>query len=440
MPSLRTLLRDKPILCLWLAAFVAFAMWFYVDRIWAPQVELNFSDLYPRWYGARELLLHRRNPYSLEVTHEIQYWGHGRALTAAQEGSTDEDRFAYPLYIVFVLAPTVRFSFATVTIIFRFLFPLIALLTAVLWLVALQWRCKAQVAGALALLMFGSFPALQCIYLQQPALLASAFLAAGYAALATGRLGLAGVLLAISTIKPQLSGLGVLWPVFWALSDWRARRRLFVGFAVTMLALTAVSEWMVPGWMREFLTGLLAYQHYTRNTSLLSLLLGQRGALVASALFVIALTVLAWKFRRDSQLSENFALVSCLTLSVTAVVVPTMYPSTQLVLIPAILWLLAHRAEMVHGTKATRLSWLAAVYMAAWPWVAAVGSMVAVIVFGLSAVRRFWIIPVSTVPATPITITLALAVYAMTQIRTNGSRRAVSQIETGSYARRGTPA
>ena len=113
MPSLRTLLRDKPILCLWLAAFVAFAMWFYVDRIWAPQVELNFSDLYPRWYGARELLLHRRNPYSLEVTHEIQYWGHGRALTAAQEGSTDEDRFAYPLYIVFVLAPTVRFSFAT---------------------------------------------------------------------------------------------------------------------------------------------------------------------------------------------------------------------------------------------------------------------------------------------------------------------------------------
>src|SRR5205814_9472226 len=37
----------------------------------------NLSDLYPRWLGAREFLLHHRNPYSPEVTREIEtgYYG-----------------------------------------------------------------------------------------------------------------------------------------------------------------------------------------------------------------------------------------------------------------------------------------------------------------------------------------------------------------------------
>src|SRR5262245_16015310 len=37
----------------------------------------NLSDLYPRWLGAKELLLQHRNPYSAEVTADIQrgYWG-----------------------------------------------------------------------------------------------------------------------------------------------------------------------------------------------------------------------------------------------------------------------------------------------------------------------------------------------------------------------------
>jgi hypothetical protein len=44
------------------------------------------TDLYPRWYGAREVLLHHRDPYSAEVTEEIQLAYEGR-----------EQRFNYPL-------------------------------------------------------------------------------------------------------------------------------------------------------------------------------------------------------------------------------------------------------------------------------------------------------------------------------------------------------
>jgi hypothetical protein len=52
-------------------------MWGYAEFVVLPQQQKeaiatgrprgNLSDLYPRWLGARELLLHGRDPYSAEV-------------------------------------------------------------------------------------------------------------------------------------------------------------------------------------------------------------------------------------------------------------------------------------------------------------------------------------------------------------------------------------
>ena len=65
-------------------------MWIWVEAIAVPHqvaasVEYgsprgNLSDLYPRWLGARELLLHHRDPYHADVTREIQIGYYGRPL------------------------------------------------------------------------------------------------------------------------------------------------------------------------------------------------------------------------------------------------------------------------------------------------------------------------------------------------------------------------
>src|ERR1700733_11387258 len=97
-------------------------MWFYADRILVgyqvadaaahQRPRGNLSDLYPRWLGARELLLHERNPYSPEVTREIQAGYYGRPLDAARaEDPRDQQGFAYPVYVAFLLAPTVELPF-----------------------------------------------------------------------------------------------------------------------------------------------------------------------------------------------------------------------------------------------------------------------------------------------------------------------------------------
>jgi len=61
---------------------LAVAMWAYVDLILVANQQVdavqrgvprgNLSDLYPRWVGARDLLLAGRDPYSQQVTREAQ--------------------------------------------------------------------------------------------------------------------------------------------------------------------------------------------------------------------------------------------------------------------------------------------------------------------------------------------------------------------------------
>ena len=61
------------------------------------------------WLGARELLRHGRNPYSAEITREIQQGYYGRPidprLTALSNDPKDQQAFAYPVTSCFCWHP-----------------------------------------------------------------------------------------------------------------------------------------------------------------------------------------------------------------------------------------------------------------------------------------------------------------------------------------------
>ena len=147
-------------------------MWFYVRHILVPYQRAdaaaherprgNLSDLYPRWLGSRELLLHRRNPYSREITREIQVGYYGRELDASRPGDPrDQQGFAYPVYVAFLLAPSVGFPFERVTLVFQWLLVLLTGLSVPLWFRAIGWRPRPVVLLTAIALTLGSFPALQ---------------------------------------------------------------------------------------------------------------------------------------------------------------------------------------------------------------------------------------------------------------------------------------
>jgi hypothetical protein len=269
-----------------------------------------------------------------------------------------------------------------------FFHALLIVLTAAsvwLWLRALLWRLPILAIAICILLTLGSVPAVQGLKLQQLSLLAAALLAASAACVASGFLFCGGVLLALSTIKPQLAWPLVAWFLVWAVSDWRLRRRLVFGFALAMALLFAGAEIILPGWLRMFVEGLQRYHRYTQNQSVLDMLVpwGVSGKILA-AVAVLACAFFLWKLRGEPAAAEAFGRATALVMALTVLVVPMFAPYNQVLLLPAVFMLARDRTFFTSQSRALRFVFLAAAFALAWQWIASLG-LSAVYLFGSTA-------------------------------------------------------
>ena len=124
--------------------------------------------------------------------------------------------------------------------------------------------------------------------------------------LSANRLVLAGMLLALSTFKPQFTIALIPWVALWTVGDWRHRRRLVGGFLVTMGWLVLISEWIVPSWIRSFFNVLGAYRHYTYGHSLFDVWFTLKLGLLASACALLAFLALSWSIDQNQPILCNF--------------------------------------------------------------------------------------------------------------------------------------
>ncbi len=394
-------------------------MWAYVDLVVvahqqadAAQRDIprgNLSDLYPRWVGARDLLLSGRDPYSPQVTREAQEGYYGRALDVRRpHDPADQQAFAYPLYVVFLLAPSIRADFEDVQAGFRWLLIALTIVSVLLWLKVLQWRVERSSLLAIALLTLGSFPAVQGIKLQQLSLLVGAMIAAGLAALVSGWPLVAGIILSLATIKPQITLPLLGWLAVWTIGDLRRRWRLAASFFLSMAVLLTASEMVLPGWMREFWLAFLAYRQYTHGISLLAQLLGAKASTVAAGLLLAALVWICWRARRAEPTAPEFAVTAASVLAVTIIVIPTWAPYNQVLLVPAILLLARQWRGLMRAGSAARLVYLLAGFLVAWPWLAAVILDVSLWFKPSAAVQSHWAVPLYTSLLIPLAVAAAL--------------------------------
>jgi hypothetical protein len=356
-------------------------MWFYFDRILvAHQVAEalahdrprgNLSDLYPRWLGARELLLHGRNPYAADVTQEIQRGYYGRALDSRRNDPRDEQGFAYPVYVVFLLAPSVGLPFRHVQLGFYWMLLGISASSVWLWLRGLVWQLSPSSIAAAVLFMLGTVPVVQGIKLQQLSLLVAVLLAAVAACAVFGYLFFAGSLLALATIKPQLTWLLAAWLLVWVFSNWRERRNLLFGFGSVMLLLLGGSEILLPGWLGLFMEAMASYHRYTQNQSVLDQLLpwAFAGKIVAG-IAIAGCAWLFWQVRDKPADSAEFGITTTLVLALTVLVMPMYAPYNQVLLLPAVLVLVRDREFFLSRSRGPRFAFIAGFFALAWPWIA----------------------------------------------------------------------
>jgi hypothetical protein len=398
-------------------------MWFYVRRVLVPYQRAdaaahghprgNLSDLYPRWLGARELLLHGRDPYGIDVTREIQTGYYGRAIDLSRPGDPhDQQSFAYPVYVVFLLAPIVHIPFQTIRTPFYGILAVLTGASVVTWLRALRWRPTISTVISLIFLVLGSMPVVQAIELQQLTLVVVFLIAGCVLLLVNGNFAGAGILLAIATMKPQLVLPLLAWLILWAASDWRRRRAFLLGFFLTLGILFGAAEWILPGWIPEFFHAVAAYRQYTHAQSLFDNLTDGRWGLVLSLAISLLAAFVCWRLRHDSEKSPRFVFAFALVLAVTLALVPTVSTYNQVLLLPGILLLVHHRRQLWPLNRLTRLAWTFAAAALFWPWIAAVGLTIASFILPASRVQQAWALPFYTSLAIPLAVLGLLFQYA----------------------------
>lgn len=401
------------------ACLMAGAMWIWVQRIAIPhqQVESatlgiprgNLSDLYPRWLGARELLLHHRDPYGTDITREIQTGYYGRPLDSSLPNDPrDQQAFAYPLYVVFLLAPTVTMPFFLVQKIFLILLIVLTVASVLLWLRATRCNILSTSKLTWIVLAVGSFPAIQGFKLQQLTLLVAALLAGSMAAIVDRRFAFAGILLALATIKPQLVLLPVVWLALWTFANWRERQRLFWSFSISMLALAGCADIVLPGWIREFRAASADYYRYTGGgRSVLDVALTPVWGRALSVILIAVTLVFLWRKRKAAEGTPDFSWSMALVLATTIVVIPMFAPYNQLLLLPAAMLIVAVIRELWMANRIVRFLTVATAATFLWPWAAAVMLSLGVPFLAPSTIQKAWAIPLFPSLAVPV-VTAAL--------------------------------
>jgi hypothetical protein len=391
-------------------------MWIWVQKVAIPHQQAesaerdaprgNLSDLYPRWVGARELLLHRRDPYGSDITREIQAGYYGRVLDPARPNDPkDQQAFAYPVYVTFLLAPTVTLPFHVAQGIFFWLLIGLTAASVLVWLHAFDWRISGTALTVWMLLTLSCFPAIQGIKLQQLSVLVAALIAVSLFALSRRHFVLAGAFLAVATIKPQLVALPALWLCIWVAGDWRKRHRALWGFAATLGTLVIAGELLLPGWIGEFRAALAAYYQYTGGgKSVLDVALTPIWGRAVSAILVGTLALLTWRVRRADERSWEFQWSFALSLAVTLAVIPMFAPYNQLLLLPALMVIARSIRDLWARNHLSRFFIAITALAVFFQWISAALLVIALFLISDSTVQKAWGLPFYPSFAIPITI------------------------------------
>jgi hypothetical protein len=215
------------------------------------------NDFLVHWVGTRALLVDGLSPYSDEVALRIQKMAYGRP---AQPGE-HELRVAYPLYSIGIFLP---FAFISDYNLARALW-MTALEVALLGLALLSlrltgWKPALWLLALFLLFSLTWYHSARAVINGNAVILVAVFIAGALAAIQSDRDEFAGVLLALSTIKPQVVILLVIFICVWAIS---VRRWGIVNWTVlSLVALSVGAAFFVPDWPLQNLWEVIRYPGY----------------------------------------------------------------------------------------------------------------------------------------------------------------------------------
>jgi hypothetical protein len=281
------------------------------------------------------------NPYSDEAALYTQELIRGRPA----EPGEDQNRLTYPFYSILIHGPFTFIDYSLARAIYMTVLQIAIAIGVVLTLQLLTWNLPTWMIGLLLPWAILHYPESRGIILGQFASIGFLSLAGSLYLLRKKRDLWAGTILVVATMKPTLIFLVIPFLLLWAVVQ--RRWRFISSFFGTLIVLILISAILLPSWISDWLTRIVAYSDYTVGQSPIWLLsheylpwLGDVGEIVISAAVILGLLyVWWWHFRRSED--RSFFWVLGITLLASNILVPRSATTNYVVLLIPILGIFA---------------------------------------------------------------------------------------------------
>lgn len=297
------------------------------------------NDFLSRWEGARIFWQEGESPYSNQATRSIQQKIYGREALPTE----DAGLFVYPFYTALLIAPLTMLSYAWASAVIIVLLEFSVIVALFLLLDLYGWRVKPILLAVLLLWTLFLYYSARGVILGQLGLWVYLCQIGAVWAIWRNYDFSAGVLLALSTIKPQMGFLIVPFLLLWAIRD--SRWRVLWGFLGVFGVLMSLSFLLQPNWFGAWIEQVRLYPTYTRDGSPVWVIvqhwlhLGDGVEGVVNALFAGGLAWAWWGILVKRQ-SERFLWTIALTLVMTHTIgLKTATPHFVVFTLPFLFWL-----------------------------------------------------------------------------------------------------
>jgi hypothetical protein len=316
---------------------VALVMILFLGNYRFCQQSPGGNDFLVHWKGTQVFIQNGISPYSDEAARSIQQIAYGRS---AQPGE-HELRVAYPFYSIFLFLPfSLINDFTLARAIWMTLLELALFSMTFLSIRLTGWKTNIPALVLICIFSLVWYHAVRPIINGNAVILVALGITACLLALKSNLDELAGALLALTTIKPQVVFVIVIFFIFWGIA--KRKGRFLSWFGGTMLILVALGLFLLPDWLIQNLREIIRYPAYnppgTPGAAFALWLpaIGNRLGVLLSVLIVVILLIEWWQVSRKAVEFHHLLWTVCLTMTLAQWIGIQTDPGNFIILFPVI--------------------------------------------------------------------------------------------------------
>jgi hypothetical protein len=222
------------------------------------------NDFLARWMGARMWLMEGISPYDNRVSEatQIMIYGH----MADPEQGEDINHFVYPLHSMIFFAPFGLLDYDLARAIWMTILEICLILLVFTSLRVTDWKVSLLMTAILIVFFMTWYHGVRTIILGQFAGINALLIPLALLLISLKQDIPAGILLAITTSKPQMSFLLIPFVLIWGLSV--RRNGLILGIIGGLVGSLVVTLALIPDWPLQMFRQVLEYPSYTSYTNI----------------------------------------------------------------------------------------------------------------------------------------------------------------------------